>query len=84
MHHRRKPDKPLTTRNAKSRIVTMRLPYDLEAAIKEEAEARGKKWQTVLKELLSESLGLDRTSAAEVKRIPATALQAASKRLKKK
>ena len=83
MHHRRKADKPLTTRNSSSRIMTIRMPYDLEEAIKEEAANRdGKPWQTVLKELLREALGLDQESGAEVKRIPASDLLAASQRLK--
>lgn len=82
MHHRRKPDQPITTRGALSRLVPIRLPYGLEEAIKEEAALRGRPWQTVLKELLAESLGLA-DQAAEIKRIPATALHAATRRLKK-
>lgn len=80
-HHRRDPSRPLTTRGESSRIATIRLPYELEDAIKALAVERGRPWQTVLKELLYEAVGL-KTSAAEVKRIPAVALQAASKRLK--
>jgi hypothetical protein len=83
VHHRRKPHAPLTTRGKFSRIVTIRLPYDLEDAIKEVAEERQRPWQTVLKELLAEAVGLEK-SAAEVKRIPATALYAAARRLKRK
>ena len=84
MHHRRKPDQPLTTRRTLSRVTTFRLPYDLEAAVKVEAEARGRPWQTVLKELLAEALGMTEPSYAEIKRTPATALHAAAKRLKRK
>lgn len=65
------------------RITTIRIPYEMEDAIKEVAAQRGRPWQTVLKELLAEALGLE-PSAAEVKRIPATALQAAAKRLKRR
>jgi len=82
MHHRRKPDKPLTTTNKCSRIITIRLPHELEAAIKETAEFRGRPWQTVLKELLMESLGLKNLS--EVKRISAKDLHEAVSQLKKK
>ena len=82
-HHRRKPRYPLTTRNTMSRLTTVRLPYSLEDAIKAEAVTRGRPWQTVLKELLSEALGLSEPSSTEVKRTPATALRAAAKRLKK-
>lgn len=83
MHHRRKLDRPLTTRGTISRIATIRLPYDLEEAIKEEAGIRGRPWQTTLKEILRESLGLTE-SAAEVKRIPATAFRTATKQLRRK
>lgn len=83
MHHRRKPNKPLTTRGENNRLTTIRLPYDLEEAIKEVAETRGRPWQTVMKELLAEAVGLE-TSGAEIKRIPATALHAAARRLKRK
>lgn len=83
MHHRRKPNAPLTTRGSSSRIATIRLPYDLEAAIKAAALERGRPWQTVLKELLAEALGLE-SSTTEVKRIPATNLHAAARRLKRK
>jgi hypothetical protein len=67
------------------RITTIRIPYDLEAAVKEAAQLRGRPWQTVLKELLAESLGLElEPSSTEVKRIPSTALHAAAKRLRRK
>lgn len=82
-HHRRKLDSPLTTRGPLSRITTIRLSYEIEDAIKEEARTRGRPWQTVLKELLAESLGLEE-SGAEVKRISSSAIQAAAKRLNKR
>lgn len=65
------------------RMTTIRLPYELEKAIKEAARLRGRPWQTVLKELLAEALE-GAPSATEVKRIPATALHAAAKRLKRR
>ena len=65
------------------RLTTIRLPYELEAAIREEAARRGRPWQTVFKELALEALEGE-PSAVEVKRIPATALHAATKRLKRK
>jgi len=64
------------------RMTTIRLPYELEAAIKEVAKIRGRPWQTVLKELLVEALE-GAPSATEVKRIPSTSLHAAAKRLKR-
>ena len=48
---RTKPERP-------SRVTTIRLPHSLECALKAEAEAQGKRWQTLLKELLREQLGL--------------------------
>jgi len=83
MHHRRKPDKPLTTRGKLSRIVTFRLPYDLEEAIKEIADRRGRPWQTVMKELLQEAVELSKPWA-EVKRTSAKDLQEAARQLKRK
>jgi len=53
----------------------------LEEAIKEEAEVRGRPWQTVMKELIAESLGLADTAEVTIK--PALHLHAASKRLRK-
>jgi hypothetical protein len=44
------------------------------------AKSRGRPWQTVLKELLEEALGL--SNGVEIKRISAKGLQAAAKRLK--
>ena len=83
MHHRRNPKKPLTTRGTKSRIVTIRIPYELEDALKEVAEARGRPWQTVMKDLLAESLGLSSESLTEVKHVSAKNIKAAVKRLRK-
>ena len=82
MHHRRKQGQPLTTKGSRSRIVTIRLPYELESAVKEAAKARRRPWQTVLKELLVEALGLSE-SLTEVKRTPAKNVKAAVRRLKK-
>ena len=81
MHHRRKPGKRNTARGRQSRITTLRLPYQLEAAIKREAESRGQPWQTVLKALLAEALGLGAESAVEVSRVSADGLKEARDRL---
>jgi len=79
VHHRRDLRKPLTTRGTYCRIITIRLPYDLEESIKEVAESRGRPWQTTLKDLLREALGI--SSVVETKRISANSLQAATKKL---
>lgn len=81
MHHRRKPGQRNTARGKQSRITTLRLPYDLEAAIKAEAKRRGQPWQTVLKALLAEALGLDSESVVEVSRVSADRLKEARDRL---
>lgn len=67
-----------------SRPVSIRLPADLELAIREEALSRRGKWQTVLKALLREALGIDRGTSVEVTRRSATPLRAASRRLRQK
>jgi hypothetical protein len=71
----------LATRGC-TRLVSIRLPRELESAIKEAARIRERPWQTVLKELLVESLGLS-DSLIEVKRVPAKNLRATLKRLKR-
>lgn len=83
-HHRRKPGQALTTRGPTSRIATFRLPYDLEEALKVVAAERGRPWQTVLKELLYEAVGLAEPSATEVRLVSAEGLHAAARRLKRK
>jgi len=80
-HKRKKTRKSSTTHGPLSRIVTLRLPYDLEGAIKDEAKIRGRRWQTVLKELLRESLGISKGESLQVKRISAMSLHNAARRL---
>lgn len=82
-HHRRKQGKPLTTRGSLSRLTTIRLPYPLEAALKAEAKTRGKPWQTLLKELLAEALGLGEVGdAADTQKRPAADLHRAMRKLR--
>lgn len=84
-HHRRKEGKPLTTRGSQSRLTTIRLPYWLEAALKAEAETQDKPWQTLLKELLAEALGLTAANdASETQKRSATDLHRAMRKLKTK
>jgi hypothetical protein len=85
VHHRRKEGAPLTTRGAQSRLTTIRLPYPLEAALKAEADVQGKPWQTLLKELLSDALGLGQAcDASETQKRSATDLHRAMRKLKTK
>lgn len=81
MHHRRKPGQRNTARGTRSRITTFRLPYPLELALKKEAGRRGQPWQTVLKALLCEALGLDAEPAVEVSRVSSDRLKEALDRL---
>lgn len=67
---------------AQSRVTTIRLPSYLEAALKVEAEAQGKPWQTLLKDLLKEALGLSDTDASETETRSATDLHHAMRKLK--
>lgn len=78
MHHRRKRG---SARGTRSRITTFRLPYDLERALKKEAARRGRRWQTVLKELLAEALGLHSETTVETTRISSKRLKEALDRL---
>ena len=82
-HHRRKEGTPVTTRGAHSRLTSIRLPYSLEEALKAEAEAQSKPWQTLLKDLLIEALGLDQPpDMTDTMKRPATDLHRAMKKLK--
>ena len=66
-------------------MTTIRLPYYLEYALKAEAEAQGKPWQTLLKELLKETLGLSGPEDAyETETRSATELHRAMRKLKSK
>lgn len=68
-----------------SRLIALRLPLDLEKAIKAVARTRNQPWQTVLKALLAEKLELHPANVlkqAEVKKISARGLQAAARKLK--
>lgn len=66
-----------------SRVTTIRLPYNLECALRAEAEAQGKRWQTLLKELLREQLGLSENDEGfETETRSATELHRAMRKLK--
>lgn len=63
-------------------MTAVRLPYYLECALRVEAEAQGKPWRTLLKELLKESLGLSDTAATDTETRSATDLHRAMRKLK--
>lgn len=62
-------------------MIALRLPADLEEAIRELAQQRGRRWQTTLKDLLREGLGLE--PLTEDLLHPSASLKAAIKRLGK-
>jgi hypothetical protein len=71
-----------STRGKYSRITSLRLPYPLEAALKAHARDLGIPWQTALKQILSEALGLIEYPAHEVHTVSADNLHEALKRFK--
>ncbi len=69
--------------SSQSRVTTIRLPNHLERALKMEAEIQGKPWQTLLKDLLKEALGLSEAEdASDTERRSATDLHRAMRKLK--
>ena len=81
----RKPRKVPVSRERHSRLM-VQLSYPLANALKAEAAAQGKQWQTLLKDLLVEALGIDEADESPdiVKRRPATDLHQAMHKLKTK
>jgi hypothetical protein len=73
-------------KGGRSRVTTIRMPDYLECAVKAEAEAQGKPWQTMLKDLLKDALGLssveDALETTEMR--SATDLHRAMRKLKLK
>lgn len=51
--------------NSKSELVTVRLEHEVLARLKEIGTELGKPWQTVMKALLSDALGIEATSRPE-------------------
>lgn len=74
-----------STRGASSRLTTIRIPYTLDEALKAYAAELGRPWQTVLKEILADALGVefDIPEGTEVVRRSAAGLHVAVKRLNK-
>lgn len=65
-----------------SRVTTIRLPHYLESALKAEADAQDKPWQTLLKELLKDALGLADAEVSDTETRSATDLHHAMRKLK--
>jgi len=81
----RKRRKAPVSRERHSRLM-VQLSYPLATALKAEAAAQGKPWQTFLKDLLVEALGLDESDEADdiITRRPATDLHQAMHKLRTK
>jgi len=80
----RRLKKSSARRGQQSRLI-FQLSYPLEAALKAEAAAQGKQWQTLLRELLMDALGVeDLPESSGVKMRPATDLHHAMRVLKTK
>jgi hypothetical protein len=77
--------RPRSTRGLTSRLTTIRLPYTLDEALKAYAAELGRPWQTVLKEILADALGLELNTpeGAEVVRRSSIGLHVAVKKLHK-
>ena len=53
--------------NAKSKLITVRLPHEMQAELRRLGEEQGRSWQAIMKEMLGEALGLSRTSSVETR-----------------
>jgi len=71
-------------KTAHTQLISVRLPFAMLDALKSVAEAAEKPWQTVMKSLLSDALGLDPAPAAERQVYSAPHLRASRKKLKKR
>ena len=77
-----------TSKTAHTQLISVRLPFEMIDALKEAGEKRERPWQTVMKEIISDSLGLSgdsgtkKTRATERQLYAAPHVKASSKRLK--
>jgi len=69
--------------NSKSKLITVRLPHDVQDALRELGEEQGRPWQTIMKELLAESLGLQGGGGPEITVYAAPHLFKAIRRIRK-
>ena len=51
--------------NAKSKLITVRLPHEMENELRRLGEEQGRSWQAIMKELLGEALGLSQSTSIE-------------------
>lgn len=52
--------------NSKSKLITIRLPHEMQDELRRLGEEQGRSWQTIMKELLGEALGLSQASSVEI------------------
>jgi len=84
MPRKKKPKRPPKPRvNSVTKLVSIRLSHEMIEALKGLGEDAGKPYQTVLKELLAESLGLSTKSPSEKALYDAPHLQLSKRRLRR-
>jgi len=77
-------------KTAHTQLVSVRLSFEMISALKEMGDKRDQPWQTVMKAMLSESLGLNgeavpkKSRAAEKRLYSASHVKASTKRLQKR
>ena len=59
------PRPPRPRVNSQSKLITIRLPHEYEAELRRLGEEQGRSWQTIMKEMLGEALGLTQGSSVE-------------------
>lgn len=69
--------------NSKSKLITVRLPHDMQAELRRMGEEQGRSWQSIMKELLGEALGLTQASSVETQVYKAPHLFKAIRRIQK-
>ena len=84
MPRKRKPKRtPKPRVNSVTKLVSIRLSHEMIEALKGLSEDAGKPYQTVLKELLAEALGLSHENPAKKTVYEAPHLQLSKKRLRR-
>jgi len=51
--------------NSKTKLITVRLPHDIQDELRRLGEEQGRSWQKIMKELLGEALGLTQETSIE-------------------
>lgn len=67
--------------NSKSKLITIRLPHEMQAELRRLGEEQDRSWQAILKEILADGLGLNQGSSIETNVYPAPHLFRAVRRI---